>query len=575
MNRQLVHPFALLPLATALAVTCPCLAATRQVEVGPGLAFSPAVVTIQPGDTVTWVWKSGPHNTRSTAASAESWRSGDPAGAGTEFSHTFATAGVFPYVCEVHGPGMAGTIRVSDPDSPLGSLKDPIPRKIETGAVTVQLTPVVPTGSLNAPVWGVAAPGDDAATPARLFVADQTGILWNVDLVNGQKTQFGDFSTLMVSLGVAGPGSYDERGLLGFAFHPDYPSNGLLYTYTSEPASGTADFPLAAGVAVDHQSVIREWKVNTPAEAAAAIDPASTRVLLRIDQPQFNHNGGALAFGADRMLYIALGDGGNADDEGDGHNGRKGNGQDRATVLGKILRIDPSARTAANQQYGVPADNPFLPRRPKAPLGGGSGCTADGRCDEIYAYGLRNPFRIAFDSASGALYAGDVGQNSVEEIDVIRRGGNYGWRRREGRFCFHPNGNDRNGYVTRGRACASPRLIDPVAQYDHDEGSAVIGGFVYRGTAIPALTGHYVFGDYQHDDVGKGRLFYLVRDELVKGRRIRSSGIAGLGLAAPLADSTLILGFARDAGGELYLLTNTSGVPAGGTGAVWKIQAAP
>ncbi|NJD08623.1 MAG: CHRD domain-containing protein [Methylococcaceae bacterium] len=548
------------------------ISAELQVEV-ENFDFRPPILKVKPGDTVTWVWRSGSHSVTATSGSPESWDSGIHSETGFSYSRKFSSIGQFPYLCSVHGPSMSGQINVADPDSPVGKLDNPIKRSIPTGDISVKLTQIVAPGALNSPVWGTAAPGDVAG---RLFIADQTGILWMMNPDGSQRTQFGDFSSLLVSLGIAGAGSYDERGLLGFAFHPAYRDNGLIYTYTSEPVNGAADFStMPAGFAANHQSVIREWKVGNPGDAASVVDTsaAHSRVLLRIDEPQFNHNGGALEFGPDGRLYIALGDGGEADDQGDGHNPRKGNGQDRTTVLGKFLRIDPDARTAPKGQYGIPGDNPFLPRK-AGTLGGTAGCS-DGICDEIFAWGLRNPFRFSFDPATGALYAGDVGQNSVEEIDVIKAGGNYGWRRKEGKFCFRPFG-DKNGYVTASSACASAKLVNPIAQYDHDEGTAVIGGFVYRGTAIPALVGHYVFGDYSrtvNSNPTKARLFYLVRGELVRGKRLRSSSIAELNLSTPLADSTYLLGFARDAQGELYALTNTSGVPSGATGAVWKIEA--
>lgn len=566
MCQRFVLRFLLMMVTGAVpAISLTALAAERQVEV-EDFSFKPPSLTIQPGDTVKWIWKSGTHSVTATTASPESWDSGTHGEVGFEYPRAFPNAGRFPYFCTIHGTAMSAQINVSDPNAPLGALKNPIRRKIPPGDITVKLTQIVPPGALNAPVWGGPAPGD---TTGRLFIADQSGILWMMNPDGSQRTPFGDFTSLLVSLGIAGAGSYDERGLLGYAFHPGYQNNGLLYTYTSEPVGGTADFStMPAGVPADHQSVIREWTVANPASPASVVNTAASRVVLRIDQPQFNHNGGALNFGADGKLYIALGDGGGADDEGDGHNPLKGNGQDRSVVLGKMLRIDSDARTSPNGQYGVPADNPFLPKA-AGPLGGSAGC-ADGKCDEIYAWGLRNPFRFSIDPTTGALYAGDVGQNAVEEIDVIKRGGNYGWRRREGKFCFRANGvND--GYVRSGSACSSTKLVSPVAQYDHDEGSAIIGGFVYRGTAIPALAGHYVFGDYF--DGTQARLFYLTRGDLVQGRRVRSSAIAELTLSTPLADGLHLLGFARDVQGELYLLTNTSGVPSGATGSIWKIGA--
>jgi glucose/arabinose dehydrogenase len=271
-------------------------------------------------------------------------------------------------------------------------------------------------------------------------------------------------------------GAYDERGLLGLAVHPNFAQNPLIYTYTSEPSNGPADFSttLSAGATNNHQSVIAEWRLT--AGNTNEVDPASRREILRIDQPQSNHNGGAMHFGPDGLLYVALGDGGQADDQGEGHS-PMGNGQDTSNPFGSMLRIDVDARTSANSQYGVPTDNPFV--------------GADG-VDEIYAYGFRNPYRFSFDRMSGQLYVADVGQNSIEEIDVVTKGGNYGWRVKEGTFFFDPNGASA-GYVTDVPVVPVPAgLIDPIAQYDHDEGLAVVGGYVYRGSGVPALQGRYV-----------------------------------------------------------------------------------
>lgn len=442
-------------------------------------------------------------------------------------------------------------------------LTNPIPASIPAGAM-VRLELV--TSGMVAPNWGTAAPGDDE----RLFVVDQTGILWAVDLGSGDKTVFADLRALLVPLGVGGPGTFDERGFLGLAFHPNYQSNGLLYTYTSEPASGEPDFPVPFGAAANNHSVITEWRVPNPQSRASAVDPASRRVLMRIGDPQFNHNAGALNFGKDRKLYIALGDGGAADDQGPGHS-PKGNGQDLSNVLGKILRIDPLGNNSPNQQYGIPADNPFIAAG-APPIGGAVGC-ADGACDEIYAFGLRNPFRFSFDTATGDMYAADVGQNDIEELNVVRAGGNYGWPVKEGSFCFDANGAGR-GFVTDAQPCPNqpPMLIDPVAEYDHDEGISIIGGFVYRGNQVPELLNRYVFGDYARNFGGNnGRLFYLDKRNIVRGDDKKSSiselrihGQDGLGMS--------LLGFGADAKGEVYVMANMTGVPSGETGVVMRID---
>jgi glucose/arabinose dehydrogenase len=428
------------------------------------------------------------------------------------------------------------------------ALSDPIPGAIQ-GGIPIALATVA-TG-FTAPNWAYFAPG----VPDRLFVTDQNGILWAVDLSTGAKTVFLDVSTRVVPTG--------ERGLLGVAFHPAYQSNGFVYTYTSEPAAMAIDFPLPLGVTPDHASVITEWIVPQPGDPAAVIDPTSGRIVLSIAQPQANHNGGALTFGPDDRLYISLGDGGAGDDQGSGHS-PQGNGQDPGNLLGTILRIDPDGADSANGQYGVPAENPFFPGGP-GPFGGSNGCL-DGLCDEIFAFGFRNPFRFSFDSATGDIYAADVGQHFVEEVDLVRRGGNYGWPVKEGSFCFDSNGTG-PGFVTDNPdpACGQPSLglIDPIAQYDHNEGNAIIGGFVYRGASIPGLRGRYIFGD-----LSRGRLFALERwDRLQEGQ-------AGSGVITELQDqpdlSFSLLGFGQDASGEIYALGNLSG-----TGVILKLVPSP
>ena len=398
---------------------------------------------------------------------------------------------------------------------------------------------------LTAPNSGAFAPGRDQ----QLFIADQIGIVWALDLITGEKTVFLDLADRLVTLGVAGPGSFDERGLLGIAFHSQFADNGLFYTYSSEPVAGPADVStLPAGTVANHQSVIHEWRVSDPTAPGAVVDPASVRELLRIDQPQFNHNGGALHFGLDERLYIAVGDGGAADDQGVGHS-PIGNGQDLSNPLGAILRIDPLGANSANGQYGVPLDNPFVGQ--------------DRVVQEIFAYGFRNPFRFSFDRQTGALYVADVGQNDVEEVNIVTAGGNYGWPFKEGAFFFDPNGEG-NGFVTDQDPGNRPAgLIDPLAQYDHDEGQAIIGGTVYRGRSIPWLRGRYVFGDLA-GTINSGRLFVLDRRNRINELPLVKQQSLGMSL----------LGFGEDADGELYVLANTTGVPFGDTGVVQRMMRA-
>lgn len=440
-------------------------------------------------------------------------------------------------------------------------LADPIPGPIPASPVQVGLETVM-TG-LVSPVAGAVAPGDRT----HLYVADQAGQVWRVPIANRedgddddnaanrQPELFLDVSNLLVPLGL-GPGKYDERGLLGIAFHPQFKFNGLFYTFTSQPVKGAADFStMPAGAAPNCQSVVTEWRVQRPGRRNSPVDPASARELLRIDKPQFNHNGGALAFGPDQMLYVALGDGGGADDEGVGH-APEGNAQSLApgNVLGKILRIDPLGRNAANGRYGIPSDNPFV-GKPGA--------------DEIFAYGFRNPFRMSFDGG-GRLIAGDVGQNMIEEVDVVTAGANYGWHVKEGTFLFDGAGLNAPGFVYTDSPGLPAGLTDPIAQYDHTDAAgqpaartAVIGGFVYRGHQLRQLRGQYVFGDYSGG--GGGHLFVLGRNNQVQN--LVAANRDPLGLA--------VLGFARDDRDELYLLASSTGTLLGKTGVVMKLVRAP
>lgn len=430
-------------------------------------------------------------------------------------------------------------------------IANPVPAPIPQGDIQVQLQTVA--SGLTAPVWGTFAPGDTQ----RLFVADQTGVAWAVQLDTGVKTVFLDVTSRLVPLGVFGPGTFDERGLLGLAFHPNYATNGLVYTFTTEPVSVTADFTTVSPGTANSQSVVAEWQVPSPSNPLSVVNPDSRRELLRIDKPQFNHNGGGLEFGPDGLLYISVGDGGGADDQ-DGQpfiggpvvgHGPDGNGQNTSVVLGKMLRIDPGGSNSANGKYGIPASNPFV--------------SQPGFAKEIFAYGLRNPWRFSFDQLTGAMYIADVGQNKLEEIDLGASGANYGWRHKEGSFFFDPNGTG-PGFVTDVDPGVPAGLTDPIAQYDHDEGLAIIGGFIYRSAAIPALSGKYVFGDFARTFGGNGRLFYLEGSQPTEFDLFNQ---AGFDLA--------VLGFGQDASGNIYVLANEPGTPSGTSGVVLKLASPP
>lgn len=420
-------------------------------------------------------------------------------------------------------------------------IANPIEERIPKGDITVELR-IIADGMVSP--LGMAVPDDNSG---RMFVFDQAGLVWLVTVAGRSTTPVLDVRSRMVNIS----GTYDERGLLGLAAHPNFAEHPYLYTYTSEFTAGPADFPsiLHLGGTNNHQSVIAEWRMD--AGNPNQVDVASRREIMRIDQPQSNHNGGAMQFGPDGLLYIALGDGGSADDQGNGHAVPEGNGQNLERILGSIIRIDVQGNNSANGQYGVPTDNPFV---------GQTGV------DEIYAYGLRNPFTMHFDRATGVLYAADVGQNQVEEINVITHGGNYGWNVKEGSFYFDPNG-PAPGYVTAyPTRPVPPDLIDPLAEYDRDDGTAVIGGTVYRGSALPAIEGRYVFGDWGVFGSPSGRLYYLDDGNEIKEFR--------LGLAdRPLG--LYLKGFGEDADGELYVFASRPQGPSGNGGVMFKLVPPP
>ena len=318
----------------------------------------------------------------------------------------------------------------------------------------------------------------------NLYVVDQDGKIWIIN-ADGTKMQnpFIDVSNKMVTLM---PG-YDERGLLGLAFHPDFKTNGKFYLFYTAPPHAGGPQP---GASWDNLTRVSEFTVsqNNPNQA----DLSTEKVILEADHPEFNHDGGTIAFGADGFLYISIGDGGNADDIGPGHVddwykvNSGGNGQDvKQNLLGNILRIDVD-HPGDGKNYGIPPDNPFV--------------NGEGK-DEIFAYGFRNPYRFSFDLAGDkSLYAGDAGQSLYEEIDVVKKGGNYGWNVKEGTHCFS-TAND----TTELASCpavdsAGNPLIDPVIEVANSanpkggETIAIVGGNVYRGTSIPALAGKYIFG---------------------------------------------------------------------------------
>jgi uncharacterized protein (TIGR03118 family) len=536
LNQYNFRPFLAL-VSLALMAHLPSSAMTTNV-VFRDFSFTPQSVTIQVGDTVVWTNAGGVHTVTGDGADPFCGPNTVP----VSCSETFTNVGTFPYHCNFHQLfGMVGTVIVAEaitntPPPDTNRIIDPIPAKIPKGTVRIELQTVA--DGLAAPI-GAATPDDGSG---RLFVYDQIGLIYVIQNGHMLPTPLLDLRDRLVPIM---PG-YDERGLIGLAVHTNFAQFPFIYTYTSETNGPLADFPIEMpiGTTNDHQQVIAEWKIDTA--DSNRVDSVSRREILRLDKPQFNHNGGTMRFGPDGFLYFGVGDGGAADDQGPGHS-PGGNGQDKTRILGKIARINVDARTSANSQYGVPSDNPFV--------------NQPGVVPEIYAYGFRNPYSFSFDLQNGELYLGDVGQNNVEEIDKIIKGGNFGWSVKEGGFFFDASGTN-NGFVTSVSVRdIPPDLIDPIAQYDHDEGIAIIGGFLYRGTGVPTLTGKYVTGDLGSTNLG--RLFYLEGtnlNEFVIGTDDRLFGM-------------FLKGFGQDAAGELYVMGSTNIGPSGTAGKVLKIVA--
>ena len=422
-----------------------------------------------------------------------------------------------------------GTTSSSPTSSPIdtASPTQPLPRPATpTPAATtgdVALQPLVT--DLVAPVGLVVPPGDDD----RAFVLEQTG---EIHILRGDQRDpepFLDLSDRLVRL----DSEYDERGLLGLAFHPGFATNGRFFVYYS------ARPPAGAPPPADHTNRLSEFRVSTGDPDVA--DAASERVVLGFEQPQPNHSGGALGFGPDGSLYLGTGDGGGRGDADEGHS-EMGNAQDPTKLNGKVLRID------------VDAD-------PLAP-------------PEIFADGFRNPWRLSWEPAGERrLLVSDVGYGRYEEVNAVVRGGNYGWRIREGAHCL-----DIDQPLEEVTGCPTTsadgrQLIDPVVEYTHVEiGIAVVGGYVYGGTAIPALHGRYVFADFSADwttntPMPRGSL-------LVADPRPTDAGPwdwERLSVAGDELDGRFVTGMGEGTDGELYVMARRSFGPINRTGRVYRI----
>ena len=431
----------------------------------------------------------------------------------------------------------------------------------------------VNSGQLVAPV-GLVNAGDDSD---RLFAVDQRGKIQVLQDGQVLGTPFLDIESRLVPE----RDGFDERGLLGLAFHPDFGTTGAagqdkFYVYYSAPQpAGDPGDPINP---VDHQSVIAEYSVTGPGSNVA--DPDSERILLTFDQPQFNHDAGQIGFGPDGFLYIASGDGGGGGDDEPGHTGFnapggliRGNAQDRTNLLGNILRIDVDGDNGPNGQYGIPTGpggNPFV--------GEGGGVR-----EEIFAFGLRNPWRFSFDDGpggTGELFVADVGQGNVEEISTIDpatvvagQGFNLGWRVKEGTFDFGTNTPFDN---------IAP-LTPPIAQYIHPNtdpndfpsdpellqiGLSVTGGFVYRGSAMPELVGKYIFADWSNVfrfDPANPNIPFEDQGGTLLGLDETSPGVWEISVLDVLDDDLLdqlyITTFGQDEDGELYVVTRSTLAP--------------
>jgi glucose/arabinose dehydrogenase len=346
----------------------------------------------------------------------------------------------------------------------------------------------------------------------RIFIGEQAGKIRVIKNGKLLKEPFLDIRSLLVSM----KNEFMDVGLLGFAFHPDYKRNGRFFVHYSTPSDKKG---------FDNKSVLAEFKVSS-----ANPDKADTKhlTLLEVEQPEENHNGGNIIFDKKGYLYMGFGDGGG---QGDAH-GKFGNGQNLNQFLGKIIRIDVNHK----KPYAIPADNPFVGK--------------PGR-DEIWSYGMRMPWRISFDRKTGELFCGDVGQNLYEEVDIIRKGQNYGWRAMEGFHIYDSSLYKKGGHFAL-----------PVIEYKHPEGVSITGGYVYRGRRFPAMEGKYIFGDWAF------KVFYMEKNE--KGWVKKDCYFEGKD------NNTFnfrINSFGEDESGEIYMVTQGQIGAIDPSGVIYKISA--
>ncbi|MFB3764734.1 MAG: sorbosone dehydrogenase family protein [Methanotrichaceae archaeon] len=385
---------------------------------------------------------------------------------------------------------------------------------------------------LTAPVQ-IVSPDDGTG---RMFIADQAGLI-RVIARNGTLLKDTLLDLRMRTIGL-NP-SYDERGLLGIALHPDFKNNSRIFVFYSAPLRPSAPNGW------DHTDRLSEFNISNDNPNRA--DPNSEHIIMEVDHPETNNNGGGIIFGPDGYLYIPTGDGGGSDDVGIGH-APEGNAQNLTTLLGKILRIDVD-NASLNKQYSIPSDNPFL--------GVGNALP------EIFSYGFRNP-SISFDaSGNGSLFADDPGQMRWEEANRVTKGGNYGWNIKEGSYCF--NIQDRSIPITscRNIGYLGEPLIDPFIEYSYDLGQPIVDGFIYRGAIVPGLFGRYIFG-YRSKSYNKPEGGMMAAAPQPSGGEWNAEDLR-------INISAYVLSIGEGSNRELYLLTSQMQGPTGSTGRVYKI----
>lgn len=444
--------------------------------------------------------------------------------------------------------------------------------EVTNGALSLFLVTVAT--NLSAPLYGVSPPGDTH----RLFVLEQNGLMWIIQDGVPLPTPALDLRSL-VSPPLITSNPNDERGLLGLAFHPGFnnpssPGYRTLYTYNSEmvPSNTLPYYPLSGATSNAYMNALNEWKISST--NTNIVDPSTLRQIITFGKNALNHNGGTCTFGPDGYMYLALGDGGNANDVGPGHIAPGGNAQNLSVPLGKMLRFDPlnpalnpssSDPISSNGQYRIPVSNPFQ---------------GPNQVPEIYAYGFRNPYRFDFDPVTGDLIEADVGQNNIEEINRVQKGSNYGWAIKEGDFLFNMTNGPAGpagtvgappGYFSPGSPAG---LTDPITgpagilEYDHNNGISITGGYVYRGSGMPELYGKYIFGDLAliaNPVRENGRIFYA---DLQMGT-LNVFTLPQFG-SEILPNGQTVHGFGLDGSGEVYAMA-TDTPPNGNGGVVYKL----